>query len=379
MNIFKNIKKSHLKSVVLLSLIIKVTVFFVFFYGCKKDDKTTDEPKPNIVPKTFAVIIPSSVNAAVSSKDFKSSTQDTLEGNDAYQMLRGFVAVASGAAQITNDIMTAIYAHNLSQPTSFNFTGDDDHRLKHCDVIAGAIYNNVNYQYRLTITDSLNVNAVGIQVFWNTSPIKGIAILNPYNIDRIHHDISYANTRYMIEYSEAETTYQKQMTVSIAGIPLSGNWSINNMKMFVGKNNDLLTMYGNTNHPMVTIVDVNNPMDRSYSFVAHVNDLLNIAVAKVGLPPSLLAQNDSVLTEYSLYNVLHADIVAAFPTLPQTYIDTYLLTAKSPAYFMGNTGFIGCGTTVPSFAGFNDATFLDIANLKPYIPNDVRTLTISFQ
>ena len=58
------------------------------------------------------------------------------------------------------------------------------------------------------------------------------------------------------------------MVVSITNIQDEDEGFLDNMKMFVGKNGDLIDVYGNSNHPELTILDPDFQGGRSYAFVA---------------------------------------------------------------------------------------------------------------
>lgn len=343
----------------------------IVFSSCKK--KKEETPNTNIIPSSFKVAVPSSINSAPTSK---SVNTDTLNGNVIYENLRNFINVGCAASDVVQTIMTAIYANNINQAMSFTFLGHEDGRTKNAVVIEGATLNGVSYQFKMTITDG---SSNAIQVFWNTNPVKGVAIMSPYDINRTLSTI-YTNTRYQVEYSEAESSYQKQMIVSISNFPklISTNTNyINNMKMFVGKNGDLLTLWGNSNHPEATIVDP-ALIGKDYAFVAHSNDAVNIGVAKVGISPTTVTTTTDLFTTYSVYNVLYSAIQVVYPTATQSQINSFLNNTGQPAYFTSPQGFVSCGTTIPNNSAFT-SSFIDLAGLTPYIPNDIKNLTISFQ
>ncbi|MBI5219804.1 MAG: hypothetical protein HY958_12830 [Bacteroidia bacterium] len=355
---------------ILFSLSAIVLIFSLLFtLSCKKK---SEETKSNIVPSTFKVDVPSAINSATATGS-KSIETDTLSGNVIYANLRTFIHVGCVAADAVNTIMVAIYTHNINQAMTFDYVSNEDQRTKHVVVIEGASFGGTSYQFKMTITDQ---GSNAIQVFWNTNPIKGVAILNPYNINK-NWGATYASTMYMVEYSEAgENSYQKQMTVSIANFPLiPGNTnSINNLKMFVGKNGNQLTLWGNSNHPNATII---NPaqVGKDYAFVAHSDAGLNIGVAKVGITPTDHTTTTDIFTTYAVKNVIDEDFYAVYGVhLP----NSFLANAEAPAYFVAPQGYVSCGTSIPNNSGFT-STFNNLDGLTPYIPNDVKNLTLSFQ
>lgn len=362
------------KSVFSFGLIF-LFVFVFVLGGCKKNNTDVVQPTPtNQVPSTFKVDVPSSMN----SSSAKSVEADTLTGGVIYANLRTFINVGCAAADVVQGIMTAIYSLNITSAMSFSYPSHEDGRTKSFVVVQNAAYNGTTYQYKMTVSDQ---SSPAIQVFWNNNPVKGVAIISPYDWDR-NIGTTYSNTKYKVEYSEeaSVTGYEKQMIVSIAGFPqlVSANTNyINNMKMFVGKNGNLLTMWGNSNHPSATIVDP-ALVGKCYSFVAHSDASLNIGIAKVAISPTDVASTVDIFNTYSVYNVLNTAIHVVYPTATQNQINSYLKNTDQPAFFTAPTGFVSCGTTVPNNTGFTDS-FNDISSLIPYVPSDIKNLTISFQ
>lgn len=371
----QNIKFKIMKTKnVLKTLLGTLLIAGFIFSGCKKD-----EEKANIVPSNFKVDVPSAINAEATTT--KSAQSDTLSGNDIYGNLRTFVHVGCVAADMVNHIMVAIWANNINQAMSLDYVSNDDHRSKHLVVIEGASFEGVSYQFRLTITDQ---GSNAMQVFWNTNPVKGVAIMNPYNINRTTETI-YQNTMFRVDYSEAgENNFEKQMVVFITDFPMqvSQPWSINNLKMFVGKNGNQLTLWGNSNHPVATLVDP-SLQGKDYAFIAHSDASLNIGCAQVAITPNTVNTTTDLFTTYSLYNVLNSEIHTVYDPyfpggMPQNVINSYLKNTDVPAYFIAPQGFVSCGTNIPNNSGFT-ASFRDLSGLTPYVPYNVKNLSISFQ
>ncbi len=162
--------------------------------------------------------IPNSISSV---NYYKDANVDTLQGNDIYEHLRNFIHIGEHAADIVGEIILVISWHNLSQPMSFTFTSDDDGRQKHAIIVENASFEGYNWQYKMTITDEgpsdMNNENTALQIFWDKNPIKGIAMLNPYNIDRTT-DPQYAESMYRIDYSEGgEMGYSHHMIVTIDG------------------------------------------------------------------------------------------------------------------------------------------------------------------
>jgi len=306
--------------------------FTLVFSSCKKEEVTIEEPTEKM---NFRVEIPSSISYTTSKK---LSSSNTLGGNEIYEMLGVFVNVGDNAAQITQDIIWAINVHNLSQNTNSSYTGDDG-RTKNLVVVAGT-----TYEWELTITDDVSGNNA-IQVFWNTnsgSGVEGFSIINMYELDYNNGSL-YANTNIRIDYSEVTPNYDAEMLVQISGWPVTANFELNNLKMFVGKTGKLVDVYGNSNHPNAYIVDSTHQDGYNWAFRAHSDDGLNIAVAEVGLPTTILTSNTDIFSNYSIHDVLKGEIDNylgyTYPTAPTTYIDSisdaYLVNAIAPVILQG--------------------------------------------
>jgi hypothetical protein len=196
-----------------------------------------------------------------------------------------------------------------------------------------------------------------MQVFWSKSPIEGIAIIKPYNLDRNkHEDAPLAIGR--ISYSEKMTSdYDAQMTVEMAGLPVSHTFEAGSMKMFVGRRGDVVDIIGNSNHPEARFNIYDETKGYNWAFVASGNDNSDIAVAEVGLPYSSadLSTRSAILEDNSIKKVLTREMTnfvvtayaeAGITLLPDeiaNYISPYLKNADAPGYFNSN-GFIKGGT-----------------------------------
>ena len=365
------------KAQVILMLAILIPAFL--FQSCKKeDDVTIPQDSESILPERFMVEIPSSISAE---NNYKDANIDTLQGNDIYEHLRTFIHVGEGAAEITAEIILTISWFNLSQPMSFTYTGDEDGRLKQVDIIEGAAYEGVNYEYKLTITD-IDENSgefsdnKAMQIFWNKSPIMGVALLRPYNIDRTTNPI-FMETMYRIDYSEAGNMgYDRHMLVTVDDLPVSpfDMFAVSTLKMFVGRDGDVVNIYGNSEHPNAEFFNGDTGFD--WAFVASGSHSENIAVAEVGLPPLDLDSGDrnELLVEYSIQNVFETQIYEALPWIDSTLVQSYLYNTAAPGYF-NQHGFVQGGEAPgPEYAEFENI----ILGLVPYNPAEINTLEIYF-
>jgi hypothetical protein len=217
-----------------------------------------------------------------------------------------------------------------------------------------------------------------MQIFWNKNPIQGIALLNPYNIDRTT-DPEYEETMYRIDYSEAgEMGYAHHMIVTIDNLPLEdpleNPYSMSTLKMFVGKNGDAVSVYGNSEHPNATFFTGETGFD--WSFVAAGKNSTDIGVAEVGLPSNTLNSSDryTLLVENSVRNVFEDQLYAVWPWIDPETVNAFLYNTEAPGFF-DHSGFIQ-GGTAPSPA-YNSLLNI-IAALSPYNPYEIHQLEIQF-
>jgi hypothetical protein len=362
-----------------ISLIL--TVIFAISLLFTSCDKNANLINADIVPDNFKVDIPNSLSNASD----KASKDDVLDGNDIYGHLTTFIAVGEGAADIVQGIMRAIRRYDLDQAMSFSFESDEDGRTKSVVIIENSSFEGQIWEYQLTMKDEDGGTA--LQVFWNNSPVKGIAILNPYNIDRTtvnewsqSEQWTDENTMYRVDYSEAETDYEAQMIVYISGLKLPDSiqaynrFAMETLKMFAGKKGNVVDVYGNSNHPKAYFFD-DTKEGFNWAFVAAGNDVANIGIAEVGLPPSYLDETSrTVLLEtHSIHNVFETELTAL--GYSQTDIDVYLAHTLAPGYF-ANGEFLQAGTSPGSSY---DEIQSSMETLSPYNPIEISNLSIQFK
>jgi hypothetical protein len=393
----KNIKTDLMKTRnFLIGMMTAVAV--LFFTSCENalmDQKNNDS---GILPERFKVDIPSSLsNADLKSTSFKSTAMDTLNGNHIYAYLNVFIAVGEGAADMVEAIMWHIRAYKIENVISLSYTSDEDHRVKNLDVISNVDFQGRTWEYQLTITDAESEGnpdgGIGLQILWNKSPIEGIAMFKPYNIDRNKHE-GNPGAMARIEYSEKSTgQYDSYMVVELAGFPFANSvpqtFAMESLKMFVGKKGNIVDVIGNSNHPNArfNIYD-NDHSGFDWAFVASAQKDEDIAVAEVGLPYSTadLSTRTAILEDNSIKKVLTNEmtnlVVAAYANAGITlqpgeiaaYISPYLKNADAPGYFSSH-GFVQGGD-----APNNNYTVLEsrILELVPYNPKDISNLQIDF-
>lgn len=352
----------------------------LYITGCTEGNGP-DMPDESILPESFGVDIPDALSSVSAKKS--ASEIDTLKGNDVYEHLRTFIQVGDHAAEIVSDVIKAIRSYEINKPMSLSFLGDDDNRVKNLAVVENSEYDDVTWEFQLTITDADSEgnddSGKALQVFWNRDPVKGIALVKPYNIDR-RQDAILENAIYRIDYNTDDVFYDATMIVSIAGLPvaspLQDPYSMKALKLFAGKTGDIIDVYGNSDHPNAILISGNAGFN--WAFVASGNEVEDLGVAEVGLPPSNLDETSrsKLLGYYGIGEVFEREIKAVWGVaVPQLLIDAYLVNTEAPGYF-NSYGFVSAGVSPGS-----DYDELDIRlpDLTPYNPKDVGNLSISFK
>lgn len=370
----------NMKTTKLIFFVLCIAVSFALLLtSCEPNqDVTRDE---DILPASFRVDIPASIT---SSNTNGRTAGDTVNGNDVYINLGTFIAVGEASSQLVEEFIAGIRRYKIDRVMSITYVGEDDNRVKNLVVLSDVSFEGKEWDYELTVTDA---DAEGetdggkaLQIFWNkSSRVEGIAIIKPYNCDRIKN-ANAPDAMFRIDYSEAGSLgYDAQMEVSIAGLPvgspLQQPYAINSLHMFAGKKGDVVDVYGNSNHPNAILLTGNAGFN--WAFVASGNDPANIGVAEVGLPPSTLDSDDRtvLLKEYSIRNVLTNEITAVWPGIDQGLLAAYLSTTAAPGYF-NNDGFISGGKS-PGTSW--DALAKRLDSLSPYNPKETSNLTLSFK
>ncbi len=360
-------------------------VFSVVLTACENNE--TIEPQQDLLPQSFSVDIPASLsnqNSLATGRISGRVKEDTLQGNDIYLHLNTFIAVGEGASQLVEEFIEGIRKHNIDRIQSLTYTSEDDNRTKNLIVLSNAVYENQTWDYQLTVTDADSENQAdggkALQIFWNKSaPIKGIAIIKPYNCDRVEN-ANALEAVFRIDYSEGGALgYDAQMEVSISGLPtvspLENPFAINTLKMFAGKKGDVVDVFGNTNHPNAILFSGN--VGFNWAFVASGNEMKDIAVAEVGLPPSSLNATDRsvLLKDYSIKNVFTTEINSVWPGIDPNLLAAYLTNTSAPGYF-DKKGFIAGGT---SPGADWDVLTTRLNSLSPYNPKSISELSVSFK
>jgi hypothetical protein len=338
----------------------------------------------DILPNKFSIDIPPSISNSNAGR-LAGRKKEELNGNEIYMNLGTFIAVGEGASKLVEGIIFGLKIYHIDKIMTLTFVSDDDNRTKNLVVSSQVEFEGNNWDYALTVTDADSEGegdgGKALQIFWNKeAPIQGIAIIKPYNCDRLKN-VGAPDAMFRIDYSEAGTTaYDATMEVLISGLPLpnalENPYAINNLRMFVGKKGDVVDVYGNSNHPNAILFSGNAGFD--WAFVASGNDTQNIGVAEVGLPPNTLdnANREVLLKEYSIKAVFTNEITATWPEIDQNALNAYLVNTEAPGYFNDISGFITGGTS-PGSEWNSIAARLE--NLAPYNPKTVNELAVEFK
>jgi len=366
------------------------------FTSCENPLLDQQDKDYGILPERFKVDIPGSLSNNRKSTSLKSTEADTLNGNHIYWYLNAYIAVGEGAADLVEAIMWSIHVFKIENVISLSYTSEDDDRVKNLDVVANVEFEGRLWEYRLTITDAESEGnadgGIGMQVFWSKSPIEGIAIFKPYNLDR-KKNLNAVNAMASIEYSEKGLNdYEAYMIVEIAGLPMpdenTNPYAVETLKMFVGKKGDVIDVIGNSNHPNALFNPYDNERGFNWAFVASGNESTDVAVAEVGLPRSSdnLTSRTAILEDNSIKKVLTREmtnyIVALYASIGitlqpdeiATFITPYLKNADAPGYFNAN-GFVKGGVAPNGQYGELETR---IEELVPYNPVEISTLQIYF-
>ncbi|MDX2195859.1 MAG: hypothetical protein NW207_05535 [Cytophagales bacterium] len=331
------------------------------------------------MPEKFKVDIPNSVSYSTSSKvgaRLEANASGKIDGGESiYDPLRAYIMIGEQAAKTVEEIIIAIRKNGLNQPLSFEFPSDEDKRTKVITVVENVVFEGTTYSFGLTCKDKA-ADKVAMQVFWNSKPIKGTAMLNLYALEMTDKNKAADKTTFRVDYSEADPSYDQTMLVQIAGIDNSTDKQAPiNLKMFAGKKGDIVSVYGNSHHENVTGLGAGAI---NYAFRAKGNVKDDLGVAEVSIPPSSLTGTTGMMDTYSVKNILINLIKKQYnlTDVPNTLIGTYLTNFDAPGYFKSDK-FVGAGNYPSSITGFADIK--DLSALTPYIPSDIAALKLEFK
>lgn len=353
----------------------------IFYFSCEPQEEIPT-PETSILPERFGVDIPDALSSELTLSNGRVAV-DEIQGNDIYQHLNMFIHLGEEASNIIGEIITSIGIHQINKPMSLSIESDEDGRTKNLVVSENPTFDGDNWEFMLTISDAASeTNLDGgnaLQVFWNRYPIKGIAIIKPYNLNRSENS-EVEDAIFRIDYSEGgEHGYENHMIVSIANLPtanpLDDPYSMSTLKIFAGKEGDIIDVYGNSNHPNAKFFTEDSGFN--WAFVASGSESMDIGVAEVGLPPSNLDEpgRETILGHYSIKNVFTREINRAWPGIDEVSVNTYLANTGAPGYF-NDYGFVSGGESPGE-----EYTVLELRlnQLSPYNPKEISNLSINFK
>lgn len=335
----------------------------------------------SILPEQLTVDIPEALLEDASL--LKSSTVvDTLSGRLIYGHLRFFIFTGDHASRIVKHIIYGIRRYNIDRVKTVTYESEDDGRIKNLVVVESPEFDGRVWEYGLTITDALSEGepdgGKAMQIFWNRSPKEGITVIKPYNLDRTTEE-ELGQAMFRIDYSGAgELGYEHHMIVSISDLPaidpLLAPFAMDGMKMFVGKNGDVVDVYGNSSHPNAKFLT--EKVGYNWAFVAAGSHADDAAVAELGLPLSTLDSDDRavLLEENSVYNVIYNEVKTVWPNASDEILEAWLANTEAPGFF-DRHGFIQGGEA----PGDEWLPLVErISSLAPYNPVVIANLEIEF-
>jgi hypothetical protein len=347
--------------------------------SCKSDENVENQDDKNIIAARFGVEIPDAISNSSASSN-RVAAGELINGAVIYGNVSYFIAVGEISSKVIENIIKTIYKYNLSQPAEFQYVSKEDNRTKKVTIVENVVRNSVNWQYEMIIKDQDGAQAM--QVLWNKAPIKGIAILSVYDLDRTEESAK-KDARYMVEYDETGTKgYDAEMTVSLTGLPDNADkgW-MSTLKMFVGKKGDIVEVFGNSDHPNFYF-EYPTQKGRDYGFRARANQSLNIGVIEAGIPYSTTSTVDSIFhytIEQVAYDVVRQD--PKYDSIPDnllgTVVDLVVSNEEAPGFFHDGKFQAAGLANMPSGKGYT-SEFANLSALSPYKPTDIRDLTFNF-
>ncbi len=349
-----------------------IFAFTIIFFSACSEDEDTAPVQDNIIPDRFKIDIPSSISSANSGGKLASNPDSIYDVSWIYGGLPHFIQIGEGSADIVSAIISSIYKYNLAQAQSFDFTSDDDGRVKELVIKENSLVNGLTYQFGMQIKDKAD-DAVAMQVFWNNNPIEGFAVMNVYQMNRVNNDSSTLNTFYKVRYSENIPNFDAEMEVWISGASVDpvDTFDVDGLRMRVTKIGNIVTVYGNSNHPQFQFSNgTSGIIGRNYAFRARGDEANEIGVAEVALPPSNVSTITNLYTSYNILEVCKIEYGTA--------VESILFNYKAPGYFSETGGFLGDGD-YNADPQLWSAVFIDLTALDPFIPSDIRDLVIDFE
>ena len=349
-----------------------ITLSAIVFSGCNKDESGDSLPDNITVGISDAISFPIS-----SSKKSAYLGIDPLTGEDIYMHLRNLIYVGELSADLVQDMMISLKKHNINYATTFSYISIYDGKNKNVVVKTNVSINNTTWDYCLTVSDEELGTA--LQLFWNTNPLEVIAILQPKAFD--FSTTRNPNAMIKIEYSENDPDYEKTMIVSVTRLDSTSRQYMKNLKLFAGKNDDIISLFGNSTHPYMALLNENHNNGRSFCFQARNDVSKDIAIARIALPTVLQTDMSNIWVDFSVDQVLSDEIDIVYPNVDQTTLTqikvVFLTNAIGPAYFTGEQGFVSNAGNIPDDEGFTQ-DFMNMTGLTPWVPSEINQMTITF-
>ena len=354
-------------------------------FSCEiPDEEEIIDSTTGIMPSEFKIDIPDALNDELASsfRTNQKASSDTIQALELYKLVRAYVEIGENSAEVVEKIMISLNTAVGVGVTSFTYTSKDDDRTKTITINQDVFKEGTIWAYEAVIKDQNGSKA--LQVFWNNTPLKGIAILSPYNIDRTNpNNTGSPDALYRIDYntSPANSMYEATMDIQIAGLVVTSADSnaVDNFKMAVGrKSNGDVEVRGNSNHPLLKFDKGSSVHGMNYVFAGRGNQSADRAAVQIALPASSITTTTNLFDTYSIYNTYKTAILSQSKATPATvdaYLTAHLGNAKAPAYFR-STQFIGDG--VDERPSDYSADFADLSSLTPFAPNTIATLILDF-
>lgn len=359
-----------MKNIKVITVII--TLSAIVFSGCNKDESGDSLPDNITVGISDAISFPVS-----SSKKSAYLGIDPLTGEDIYMHLRNIIYIGELSADLVQDMMISLKKHNINSATTFSYESIYDGKNKNVVVKENVSINDTTWDYCLTVSDEELGTA--LQLFWNTSPLEVIAILQPKAFD--FSTTRNPNAMIKIEYSENDPYYDKIMIVSVTKTDSTSRQYMKNLKLFAGKNDDIISLYGNSTHPYMALLNENHINGRCFCFQARNNIPGDIAIARIALPTVLQTDMSNIWVDFSVDQVLSDEIDIVYPNVDQTTLTqikvVFLTNAIGPAYFTGEQGFVSNAGDIPDDEGFTQ-DFMNMTGLTPWAPFEINQMAITF-
>ncbi|MCH7657011.1 MAG: hypothetical protein IIB05_01645 [Bacteroidetes bacterium] len=359
-----------MKNIKVITVII--TLSAIVFSGCGKNESGDSLPDNITIGISDAISFP-----APNTNKSAYLGVDALTGEDIYMHLRNFIYLGELSADLVQDMMLSLKKHNITHSTTFPYESIYDGKNKDVVVKENISINDTTWDFCLTVSDEELGTA--FQLFWNTNPLEVITILQPRAFD--FSTTRNPNAMIQIEYSENDPDYDKTMIVSITKMDSTSRQYMSNLKFFAGKNGDIISLYGNSTHPYMTLLNDNHNSGRCFCFRAR-NDVPNdIAIARIALPTILQTDMSNIWVDFSVDKVLTEEIDIVYANVDQATLSDikkiFLARAVGPAYFTGEQGFVSNAGDIPDDEGFTQ-DFMDMTGLNPWSPAEINQMIITF-